>query len=178
MGLTQSHSQIKVYLKNGEVKEGNIGKFTTAYVTAVKSFKLKQGEKGKFQKFKAKNTDSIVCYQDGELITYHSLLGVYGKPNFYLLHERGKINIYKINSMTTTGYGAFSSTHYPIKRKHEERIANIHKGGPYWSNFAEVASEYFSDCPELVEKIKNREEGFTKDNQLEVAQFYNRSCNE
>ena len=79
--------------------------------------------------------------------------------------------------MTTTGYGAFSSTYYAFKRPKEERIANLDKGGPYWSNFAEVASEYFSDCPEILEKIKTREEGFTKVDQLQIVQVYNRTCN-
>lgn len=177
MGSTLIHSQIKVYLKNGEVKEGNIGKFTTAYVTAVKSFKLKTDEKGKFRKYKAKETDSILLYQNGRIVVYHSLLGVYGKPDFYALYERGKVNIYEVNSMAVTGYGAFTSTFYPIKRRNEERIANLDKGGPYWSNFAKIASEYFLDCPELAEKIKNREKGFTNKDKLKIAQYYNKSCN-
>ena len=172
-----AHSQIKVYLKNGEVHEGRIGKFATAYGTAVKSFKLKNHKKDKFKKFKAKITDSVVCYIDGKIVVYHSLRGIYGKRDFYELYERGKVNIYEVNTMTVTGYGAYTGTYYQFKRKHEERIANLDKGGPYWSNFAKVASEYFADCPELVAKIQNREENFTHKDQVNVVRYYNKQCN-
>ncbi|MEM7185299.1 MAG: hypothetical protein AAF466_01465, partial [Bacteroidota bacterium] len=124
-GCQVGQAQIQVYLKNGEMHEGNIGKFATAYVTAVKSFKLKKGEKGKYKKFKAKDTDSVICYVDGQKVIYHSIRGMYGKPNFYLLYERGKVNIYEGSVTSVTGYGAFTSTFFYFKRKHEERIANL-----------------------------------------------------
>lgn len=164
-------SQIKVYLKDGEIVEGKIGLFT------AKKFKLKQTKKGKSQSFKVKETDSVVLYNKRKSEVFHSVQDMHGRPRFFKLHKRGKINVYKDEGIAVTGFGAFSTVNYPIKKANEERCMNLFKGGPYWSNFAKVASEYFEDCPELASKIKNREKGFTNKDVLKVVEYYNEKCN-
>ncbi len=163
-------SQIKVYLKNGDISEGRIG------LIQLRKFKLKQTKKGKSQSFKAKEIDSIVSYSKQGLQVYHSVLNIFGKPRIFKLYKRGKINIYIIESTTVTGFGNFSSTYYSIKKPNEERCVDLYKGGPYWTNFAKIASNYFEDCPDLANKIKNREKGFTKDDLLNVVEYYNKKC--
>ena len=43
-------------------------------------------------------------------------------------------------------------------------------------NFKNAASDYFSDCPELVAKIQNKE--YKKKHIRDIVNFYNLQCND
>ena len=60
-------------------------------------------------------------------------------------------------------------------RKIDENEA-LHLGSNDWmsKNFKKLASNYFSDCPSLVEKLQNRE--FKKRDIIAILDFYNNSC--
>lgn len=165
------NSQIKVYLKNGEVKEGKIGLFKN------RVFKLKQSKKGDTEKFKAEDTDSVLFKTNKHKTeVYHSIEYDDGKFEFYKLHSRGKLNAYIIEGRTSTGYGNFSTISYPIHKPNTVGLIQFN-GGLYNVNWAEKASEYFSDCPSLAEKIKNRDKNFRKNDILNIVKYYNEKCN-
>lgn len=48
------------------------------------------------------------------------------------------------------------------------------KGLPFSKSFKNSMKDFFKDCPELLEKVENKE--FTNDNLLEVLNFYNTEC--
>ncbi|MEM7085912.1 MAG: hypothetical protein AAF489_07005 [Bacteroidota bacterium] len=157
-----AQSQIRVYLKNGEVKEGSIGLFKQ------KAFKLKQTKKGKAEKFKAKNTDSIVLINQNKREVYHSI-----DSGFYRLCERGAVDIYVSEGTTVSGYGSFSYTYYLLKRPADSEFMDFSNN---WKWFYKIVESYFPDCPKLIEKVKNEEEGFKRKNILEIGKYYNSNC--
>lgn len=157
-------AQIMVYQSNGEVAVGAIGK------DKGKTFKLRKDKDSKAIKFKCKNLDSVVVVCNGPDRVFHAM----GKKGYlYELIERGKINIYKSESTTVTGYGAFTSTFYYLKRPEEKGFADLYN---QWKFFSKMAEEYFTDCPSLVEKIKQEEEGFGRNDLLNIGRYYNTHC--
>ena len=158
------NAQIKVYQSNGEVATGAIGK------DKGKTFKLQKDTKSKPIKFKTRDLDSVVVICDGPNKIFHSI----GKKGYlYELVERGKINIYTSQAATMTSYGSFSSTFYYLKRPQEEGFADLSN---QWKFFSKMAEDYFTDCPSLVEKIKKEEEGFGRNDLLNIGQYYNTHC--
>ncbi len=159
-----SQAQIMVYESNGMVTVGAIGQ------DKGKIFKLKKDKISKAIKFKCKDLDSVVVVCDGPNRVFHSI----GKKGYlFELVDRGKVNIYTSQSTTVTAYGAFSSTFYYLKRTEEDGFADLYNR---WKFFSKLAEEYFTDCPSLVEKIKNEEEGFGRNDLLNIGRYYNTHC--
>lgn len=153
-----------VYQSNGDVAIGSIGR------DKGKIFKLKKDENSKSIKFKCKDLDSVVVVCDGPNRVFHSI----GKKGYlYELIERGNLNIYTSKSTTVTGYGSFSSTFYYLKRPKEQGFAELYNN---WRFFSKMAEEYFTDCPSLIEKIREEEEGFGRNDLLNIGRYYNTHC--
>ena len=76
--------------------------------------------------------------------------------------------------MMTGGGGQYNIT-YSYLRKSSEKEA-VYLGSSNWmtKNFKKGASNFFSDCPKLVLKIKNKE--FKKRDLKEIIEFYNSNC--
>lgn len=103
----------------------------------------------------------------------------------------GRVNLYKsdVSGMyfapgamnTAGGFGGMSYggggnvTHYYINHKGESEVFKITTFGNISKNFKNAASDFFKDCPVLVEKIQNKT--YTKNDIEEVVEFYNENCN-
>ncbi|HBK71633.1 MAG TPA: hypothetical protein DDZ39_08275 [Flavobacteriaceae bacterium] len=98
--------------------------------------------------------------------------------------EVGKLNLYKFfdvfhssksgpnGSMTTK---SSSISRYYIAKENEEILTNLGINGlEFGKRFKKNASNYFSDCPELVLKIQKKK--FKKKHIVEVVKFYNENC--
>lgn len=167
-----SQGSMKLYLKNDSTLSG-IG------VIKLHTIKLKSnGQKGS-KKVKFKDLDSaIVKTKKGDQTLYFFSNNKNKGSHYYLLEKKGIVNLYSKSYNTLTGYGTFESISYYIKRDNEN-IITILGGGTIWENFKREASEYFKDCPELIDKIKNSEKGFTKKEKdlKNIVRFYNSKCN-
>lgn len=111
----------------------------------------------------------------------------YNKPKIMELIEEGNVNLYVFSEIVTKSYvpdinfsnkpNGFSPSVYKtglqveyfIKRPNEDSATDI------TFSFKRRAIRYFSDCPELLEKINNRT--FTSTNIPEIVAYYNDYCN-
>lgn len=112
----------------------------------------------------------------------------YNKPKIMELLEEGNVNLYAFSEIVTKSYlpginfpnnpNAFPApvyktglqVEYFIKRPNEDVATDI------VFSFKRRAIRYFSDCPELIEKINNKT--FTSANIPEIVTFYNDYCND
>ncbi|WP_099709464.1 hypothetical protein [Flavobacterium sp. 9] len=82
------------------------------------------------------------------------------------LYQREPSNYYYSGSITPI-------TNYYVSHKGDSNIFKITSEG-ISTNFKKAASNFFKDCPILVEKINSKE--FTKDDIEKVVKFYNNNC--
>lgn len=166
----QCNSQIQVHLKNGDIVEGNIGLFKKDI------FKLKQTKKGKAEKFKAEDTDSILFINKRKTEVYHSIEHKRKKFLYHKLELTGKLILYVDKGMTTSGYGSYETVNYTIIDAESNEIVSFN-GGLYNSNWTKNAVEYFSVCPTLSKKIESRDENFKRKDLLNIVKYFNEKCN-
>lgn len=108
--------------------------------------------------------------------------------NYRVLEEvcTGRVSMYLSTAIgysptPSPGMGGFRgvSNSYTIENYYLKRTTETeaeHLGSNQWftKNFKDAASAYFSDCPELVEKIKNKE--YKKRDLVEIVEYYNNEC--
>ena len=69
----------------------------------------------------------------------------------------------------------FPRASYYVGTNNNEKIKSLYTCGlPFAKSFKNSMKDFFKDCPELLEKVENKE--FTNDNLLEVLNFYNTEC--
>ena len=73
----------------------------------------------------------------------------------------------------TMGHSYNISSYY-VRKENETEVT--HLGSTSWisKNFKKAASNYFKDCPNLVEKLQNKE--YKKKDIREIIDFYNEYC--
>lgn len=109
-------------------------------------------------------------------------------PEILTVIKKGKVNLYKTifagynyappvgpNGFGAGGVGvAYSINHFYVSKEGEEEVTHLGSTHIFSKNFKKAASEYFKDCPVLVEKIQVRE--YKKRNIEELVAFYNTEC--
>lgn len=73
-----------------------------------------------------------------------------------------------------SGSGFSGAKHFYVRKTNEEGAIRLASSSWFSKNFKNTASNFFSDCPELVKKIQNRE--FKKRDINEIIEFYNTKC--
>ncbi len=71
-------------------------------------------------------------------------------------------------------YGKYSINNYYVSKDNGIAKKLTTTGTLFVKNFKKPASDYFSDCPELVQKIQSYK--FTKKDIEKIVLFYNESC--
>ena len=117
---------------------------------------------------------------------YRSVI-VEGKDNSIFLEElvRGEISLYKdftsnmVMGATPMGAGgpmiqSYNIVDYYVKRSNQQNATHLASNELFSKNFKKAASEFFSDCPLLVEKLQTKE--FNKKDIKEIVTFYNENC--
>jgi len=117
---------------------------------------------------------------------YRSVL-VKGRENPSFLEElvKGEISLFKdftanmVMGATPMGAGgpmiqSYNIVDYYVKRSNESNAIHLASNELFSKNFKKAASEFFSDCPQLVAKVQNKE--FKKKDIKEIVTFYNETC--
>ncbi len=162
----QTH--MKLHLRDCTIVEGD-GKFKRNFV------KIRKTKKEKPRKIYLKDIHKIIGKNKKSTFVIYSMKTIHDQYFKVQLVERGKVNIYKNTSSVSGGYGTYSFTEYYFIRDGEPYITQLVTNAPA-AKFRKKAANYFEDCPILVDKIKNREDGFKMKNVKEIAQFYNTKC--
>jgi len=174
-----------IYFKDNTTIEG-LGKIKSD--GAIK-FKLNEDSDSKI--YEADLIDKIKINENGLTQTYKYLKEKNNFPLWLKVIVEGKVNLYKndisgfnFGPMAGSGFGggfgapmAMSSgpvIYYYVSHEGDAEVFKITSIGNISKNFKNAASEFFKDCPALVEKINTKT--FRKDDIEEVVNFYNKNC--
>ena len=69
---------------------------------------------------------------------------------------------------------SYNIVDYYVKRSNQQNATHLASNELFSKNFKKAASEFFSDCPLLVEKLQTKE--FNKKDIKEIVTFYNENC--
>lgn len=95
----------------------------------------------------------------------------------------GKANLYQDYSTGSTygqkmsggyGFSNYSKTTYYISKNGEDTVINLRIGNTYSNRFKEIAEKLFSDCPDILIKIKTQH--FNRYGIKSVVEYYNEEC--
>jgi len=166
-GFTQN--SITVHLKNGTSLIGS-GTLKRKFV------KVKTSKDAKAKKIKLEEIDSINYSKKGKSTVFYFFKNDENDLVPYLqLVADGKMNLYRYSMLVSTGYGAYESSSYYLKRDTESTVITL-GGGTVWDNFKKDSAQYFKDCPELVNNISESKKGFAKKDIERIVEFYNSEC--
>lgn len=157
---------------------------------------------GETVKFKEDGTDQTVIYRfddissasiyrDGDVNKYVKI-NVKGSVFSEIVIEviSGAVNLYKKEVQRTSGgmpmgpsFGGaprmsmrytYTIEHYYLKKNNETEATHLGSTDLFTKNFKKAASEYFADCPSLVELIS--EKTYTKSDIELIVNYYNTKC--
>ncbi len=147
-------------------------------------FRINENSEKKF--IDATLIDKVSIEEKDEIVTY-KYNKIIEKDTFewMKLEIKGSINLYSIINTTyassiPTGNGNMSYSgggtvsNYYLNRENEDGVSKITSIGGISKNFKKAASEYFKDCPKLVEKIQSKY--YKKDEIEDIVIFYNKNC--
>lgn len=174
-----------LYFKNGNKLQG-LAKLVNGDQVKFKKFK---GDKS--QKYHFENLEQVVINDKVEPSTYIYLETSDGYFNVVRELEIGAVNLFVLEQ---TGYSApmfvggtngqmnmMHGNYYDIKNLYVTKgvsgeVTHLGSNQLFSKNFKNAASDYFSDCPELVAKIQNKE--YKKKHIRDIVNFYNLQCND
>lgn len=163
-----------------------------AEIINSEKLKFKNRLEEKPQKLSTKGLKSI-SFIDGENRRTYIVLKKEQINKPILLEEIlvGDVNLYRVKNTSSYGTGAGgllsggssyvsnsgNSNEYYVKRKNQESYFNILNSEIVKRrNFRIIASEFFSSCETLKDKIFLEAPGFQKENLVEIVGFYNIKC--
>ncbi len=174
-------------LKDGTQLEG------LAEVSPSKTIRFRKEQKAKKQWFTFHEVDTLKLYHRQDVApTIYVNVPVKNRtaPLFLELVQKGKKVI--CYQEIATGYmepaafpnGSFNggpntgrfysiSSSY-LRRVNEKEAIQLVSNQLFTKNFKKAATDFFADCPGLVDKIRNRE--LKKKNLNEIIDFYNTKC--
>lgn len=154
--------------------------------------KFKKNKKEKAQKYNFRELKEVVIYDNNGSKTYvqEHVMGK-KKPRVMERVITGKVTLYKevsdgynagfvsgggANGMGTIsmGGGSHSIKNYYLKRWGDDKVFHVGSNQLFKKDFKKAASQFFNDCPSLVEKIQSDE--FIKRNIGEIVNYYNVHC--
>lgn len=175
-----------IYLTNGESIEGY------GSLTGKSKIKFKKAKEEKPTIYRYGEVDSIRIYSNDELNTY-VIQKIKGKKKTKTLEQLvvGKINLYRTvhygNSPRFTQGGnyntggsifglgsSFTIKNFYVRRANEKEATYLGSTHLFSKSFKKASSEYFKDCPVLVDKIEKGE--YKKRDLRAIIEFYNNSC--
>jgi hypothetical protein len=154
--------------------------------------KFKLNEDAESTIYDPKSIDKITINENGltESYKYKKEKGAFHKWLKVIIE--GKVNLYKNdisgfyfnNAASPSGFGTGMPmgmgmtshvTYFYIDHEKDAEVFTITSFGNISKNFKKAASDFFKDCPALVEKINNKT--LEKDDIEEVVNYYNENCN-
>jgi len=183
--ITGQKCEATLYFKDGTVLKG-YGKLK---INGVVKFRKTLDEKPKKHDFVVLEKMETTINEDSKVFVQ---VKVKNKEKLEILdlEIKGKLNLYiKINQgynhnfsgnfeqggmSIPTGVNFYSIQNYYVKRKDENQAFHLGSNQAFSKNFKKAASLYFSDCPELVNKIENKV--YKKKDLKRIIKFYNENC--
>lgn len=151
--------------------------------------KFKASRKDKPQKLDFSLFDRVYIYSSGYAAIYTelSVKNKIDKKIVEIMTEGDKVNLYRIASVgystmgSPMGFGgaptmtyAYSINNFYVMKNGDKLATHLGSNQLFSKNFKKAASEYFKDCPSLVEKIKTKE--FKKRDLKTIIDYYNEDC--
>jgi len=191
IGFSQNQNAL-IHLKNGRTLQGYVD------ITNSGNIKYSVNEESKEQKtFTYKDVKQLDLFHNEDIIVflYKNINDLSKSPDFKLMEVilLGKVSLYRVHNFgsydgggvpyNNQGFsyggsgnygGRYSINNYYVSKNGgiTEKLATT--GTLFTKSFKKSASEYFSDCPELVQKIQDYT--FTKKDIEQMVLFYNESC--
>ena len=154
-------------------------------------------------KFKAARNTKSTTYQFDEIaeaeyntnegVKRYIKLPVVDKDDEFVVQEiaTGPVSLYTTNRQgynpgMPMGFGAgggmgmgfggyaYNVDNFYLKRESETGMTHLGSNQLFTKNFIKAASEYFKDCPQLVEKIEAKD--YRKKDLRAIVTFYNENC--
>lgn len=189
LSSTISYSQRQkatLFFKDGTKIEG-LAKITS-FGDKIKFKKNKKSEKVFYN---SQQIDKIVIRENDVDKTYqYKIIKNKNTPQLLEPLKEGKVTLYRDlkqgynPGMSMGGFGAggmtfgggsYSISSYYVSKDGGNIVIHLGDSGTIFTkNFKKAASEYFSDCAELVKKIETRE--YKKRHIVEIVEFYNENC--
>ncbi len=184
MHVQAQKSKAVLTFKDGTVKTG-LGKLSN---NGKIKFRTNKGEKAVKYDFSLLDQVKI----SGKTYVYVNVIGI-ENPRVLERVLVGKVYLYQTQSQGYMPYGgapgggfggtggvgfsggySYNINNFYVRRTEEDRATHLGSNQLFSKNFKEAASNYFKDCPELVQKIQNKI--FKKRDLRDIVQFYNTEC--
>lgn len=167
--IYSQNDRCTIYFKDNTSVEG-LGK-----VKVDGNIKFRVNEDSESVIYEPTLIDKLKIQLEGKTKTYQYIKIKNDIPFWAEIVLKGKVNLYKTNSQ---GYsdGPFRRpvTTYFVLHDGEKEAFKITAFNTMSKNFKNAASEFFKDCPALVEKVNTKT--FKKDDIEKVVNFYNKNC--
>lgn len=152
--------------------------------------KFKKAKGQKAEKFHFSELQKAVIYDSEEPSTYVYIETPKGRFNVVKELEIGAVNLYVLEEkgyappmqmgganghMNVTGGNFYDLQNLYVKSGENGELTHLGSNQLFSKNFKKAASDYFSNCPELVKKIQNRD--FKKKHVKDIVHYYNTKCN-
>lgn len=151
--------------------------------------KFKKAKGQKAEKFHFSELQKVVIYENEEPSTYIYIETREGRFNVVKELEIGAVNLYVLEQkgysppmqmaganghMNMTGGNFYDIKNLYVKRGENGELTHLGSNQLFSKNFKKAASDYFSNCPKLVNKIQNRD--FKKKHVKDIVHYYNTKC--
>ena len=175
--ITTKHDYFKgtVVLKNGQELKGLIYREVNLNIRfkMTRDDKLNKIKKEEISEIKiSDNIFKYVNYLNGSKTKILALEKIIdGDVSLFVRRE------YHKERSLTGSYSSFRGSyekHYYIGNSNGESLIYLKFANSYSSKFLKRTDKYFSDCPELIQKIDNR--GFERNDIEGIVNYYNSEC--
>lgn len=177
-GFSQYRPAVVVF-KSGDSISGILGDIQR------KSFKFKTQVNGRPEKVDFSEIEFIKILYSGKDVRIFRFFKLDGAKKFTeveLLATGNKAELYgathytRMPGFATPSIGQQEVVKYYIRKPEEDKLALLGMYDPIVGNLKENVINYFSDCPELTEKIMSKDFKVRKDMEA-IVEYYNSKCN-
>lgn len=176
-----SQNKLSIELKDGTVLEG-LGR-----IKVDETILFKKSEDAEKEIYNYKTVKKLIIYSDKLKQVYEYKVvqdsGGVGSIKLIEIIKTGKVTLYQdyasgvtygSNMSGSYGFTSYSKTTYYISKNGSDVVTNLRIGNTYSKRFKKIAKRYFSDCPDLLEKINSK--FFKRYGIHAVVEYYNKSC--
>jgi len=186
LNCNSQNQKATLYLKTGDTIHG------LAKIKAFGKIKFRYNKKSKKEIYSPYQLIKFDIIQQGSKTTniYKYVQGnqLSTSRKCMTLITEGKIDLYRISVSGThpsMGFGgggmggmtvSYSMDNYYVSKDDSDVVTKLTTVGTFFGkSFKKAASEYFSDCQDLVDRIQNKT--YRKRDIEEIVRFYNTKCN-